>query len=665
MEKEFNEHAINNNLNVNMTLEIIKYEKPTDSYSYFKTLVETFLKKSNSPFDIYIYESIYTNIYGSYLLNLNDYLPKEHIEMYNSKLVKEEFIYGKDELVGLPMGVSYEVLYSNKRLLNKYDKSIPKTWDELIDTCHYIMKKENDTELICYNGLFDDSEQGLYSLYEFIYSCRDSYNSSYPNPEDESFTNSLNMMQKLKNEIASDSIFRSNENFTFAKLMNDKAIFIKYWLVGEPLLSRLPYYLSILPGLKEGISGSMVLGYNMGIVKNLNEVKRNAALEVVKYFTSKKYQKNMFKNGLCTTALTEVLKDEDVCVNAPCDVVNKVQFIGIPKFIKDESENYKDSYKKYIYQFLYENKSIKETLKQIADITKIYYITLNTENSYTGFICFVIISVISLLMVLSLLFLLNEVFLPFFKILPIDFWIIIILGSVMILVAPFISYGSIKTINCYLRPLILSLGYTFNICPILYKLISRYPKQNKTVTWVSNHKYMFLLSNCLIDGLLCIIALTNLDPFNPTLFLVEDGENFKMCKYKGDYTIVFIILYKFIVIFFMLFFIFVERNISTMMHDMRFTAVALYIDTLCIFLILFFHFVIIENYKSYFIIQTIITSVISITNYISLFGFRIIFGLIRKQDLKAQFINNVYDNFAINETQMKTNNYNTFENNNI
>jgi len=53
------------------------------------------------------------------------------------------------------MGLSYEVLYSNYELLNKYNKSVPKTWDELIDTCKYIMEREKDSELICYNGFFD------------------------------------------------------------------------------------------------------------------------------------------------------------------------------------------------------------------------------------------------------------------------------------------------------------------------------------------------------------------------------------------------------------------------------------------------------------------------------------------------------------------------------
>jgi len=47
-------------------------------------------------------------------------------------------------------------LYSNRMLLNKYDKKVPKTWDELIDTARYILKKEKeenpDVDLIGYNG---------------------------------------------------------------------------------------------------------------------------------------------------------------------------------------------------------------------------------------------------------------------------------------------------------------------------------------------------------------------------------------------------------------------------------------------------------------------------------------------------------------------------------
>jgi len=61
--------------------------------------------------------------------------------------------------------VGFSALYSNKILLEKYDKPIPKTWDELIETAKYIMEQENDPQLIAYNGLFD----GKYLIFNIIY----------------------------------------------------------------------------------------------------------------------------------------------------------------------------------------------------------------------------------------------------------------------------------------------------------------------------------------------------------------------------------------------------------------------------------------------------------------------------------------------------------------
>jgi len=57
-------------------------------------------------------------------------------------------------------------------LLSKYEKPIPKTWNELIETSQYIMKKEkefNNTRLIAYNGLFNSKykKRKNYFLYLF------------------------------------------------------------------------------------------------------------------------------------------------------------------------------------------------------------------------------------------------------------------------------------------------------------------------------------------------------------------------------------------------------------------------------------------------------------------------------------------------------------------
>jgi len=112
-ELQFSKYAEKNNLNITIKVELMKFVSPSDSYANFKSLVETSLKKSNNIndknstneinnkiYDIYIYDNKYTKIYGPYLLDLKDNLPKEYIELYDSKIVSEVCTY-KDKLVGL------------------------------------------------------------------------------------------------------------------------------------------------------------------------------------------------------------------------------------------------------------------------------------------------------------------------------------------------------------------------------------------------------------------------------------------------------------------------------------------------------------------------------------------------------------------------------------
>ncbi len=55
------------------------------------------------------------------------------------------------------MTLTFTVLYYNKKLLDRYGKRVPKTWDELIDTSLEIKKEEEklgNIYLSEFNGLF-------------------------------------------------------------------------------------------------------------------------------------------------------------------------------------------------------------------------------------------------------------------------------------------------------------------------------------------------------------------------------------------------------------------------------------------------------------------------------------------------------------------------------
>jgi len=105
LKNDFNNYSEINNLNITLEFEILKYDKPTDSYVFFKQFIESSLKKStnknnNKAYDIYFYDNKYLNIYGPYLLDLKDLIPKDYIEMHDPRVIKEICTYNDTALVG-------------------------------------------------------------------------------------------------------------------------------------------------------------------------------------------------------------------------------------------------------------------------------------------------------------------------------------------------------------------------------------------------------------------------------------------------------------------------------------------------------------------------------------------------------------------------------------
>ncbi len=106
---DYNKYAENNNLNITINIEILKYEKTMDSTTNFKSFVEESLKKNKNSkknkFDIYFYDNRYTSMYGQYLVDLKENLPKELLKMYDTHSI-EDTCYYNNELVGIVIAIN-------------------------------------------------------------------------------------------------------------------------------------------------------------------------------------------------------------------------------------------------------------------------------------------------------------------------------------------------------------------------------------------------------------------------------------------------------------------------------------------------------------------------------------------------------------------------------
>eukprot|EP00833_Pecoramyces_ruminatium_P005035 jgi/Orpsp1_1/1179067/evm.model.c7180000067801.1 len=252
-----------------------------------------------------------------------------------------------------PISIDIDALYSNINLLSKYNKEIPKTWDELLETASYILneeKKKNNTDLIGYNGLFNDGESGTLSIYEFIRSFRDSKYSPNPKIRSKATFNSLKMAKKIMNEISSDDIFKSNESYTIEKINTGKVLFSKFWYLPHPSI----YKTTPLPGLKKDTSGSIIGAYNVAVCTYSEENKKKASIEVIKFITSKKIQRKFIIEKGTFSAIRSFYDEEKLCSFMDCELFKDVRpFQGLNFDISNSiSDYFYEKYRKYTLEYI-------------------------------------------------------------------------------------------------------------------------------------------------------------------------------------------------------------------------------------------------------------------------------------------------------------------------
>eukprot|EP00833_Pecoramyces_ruminatium_P006823 jgi/Orpsp1_1/1180855/evm.model.c7180000074881.1 len=433
---DFNEYSKKNSLNITLKINLITPLSGTYDYN---SLLETLFNKNSLKYDIIFSSARIAAKFADKFEDLNkysstDYSNQFHREVYNSCL-------NEGRLIGLPASADVSVLFSNTKYLNKYKKRIPKTWDELINTTKYIINEErklNNTELSGYNGLFCDCEEGTGSLYEFIYSFRDSVESEFPELTSKNAIEALEMIKRMKEEISSEIEFKNKNNYSESKIDNGKSLFVKYWYMN---FTDMQYMVSPLPGRVENISGGIIGGTNMGINKLINEERKNAAIKAIEFITSKVNLKKYVINTKLYMPIKDLYDDEDVCNSLECEVFKNIQPIARPiNKVKDYSD-YSEKFRKYAYEYIYENKTAKEVLNNIYDITQIYYLSLSTKDTYIGLIIFIIDIITGVVVILSLSLLYVKKYNRYFKFFTKDLWFMFALSIIFLLIYSLLGIG--------------------------------------------------------------------------------------------------------------------------------------------------------------------------------------------------------------------------------
>ncbi|ORX80130.1 periplasmic binding protein-like II [Anaeromyces robustus] len=620
--KDFNDYSKENNLDIILNLNLFTPSNSTTNINDYGSMVEQLLTKRSERYDIYFYDNIYSTRFGSHFLNLEKILDEDHIKMYNEDVISLSCTYN-GVYVGLPVTLDYTVLYSNSILLEKYNKTIPTTWDELIETGKYIKERENNSDLIVYNGAFATTEIGTCSLYEFIYSCRDTKESEFPELTSETAIKAIEKIKEIKEEISSDSTYQMSYFIISDKLAKAdlSILFIKYWY-SKPSSSFIKF--SPLPGLHEGVSGSTIGGYNIAITKYSNMKKRNEVIKVFKYITSKDMQRKLILEKALFSLIPSLYNEKDLCEKVDCEFYKKIQLIPRPTTVTDDYSIYSEQFRGKIYEYLFGEKKASEVMSELEDISKIYYITLRS-NSSIGLIFLIVIIILSIIMLSSLILPSVRKYKNHFKFQKKETWYMIVLGLVIIMNSSFIELGEKTEAKCQFRYIILSYGVTLVYVPILYRLIINFPAENMLSNWVKDHQFWMVYIFMIIDTILGIGLL--LVPYDVEKVIVPEGKNYEECKLNnntGLAILIIMLVIKFIIFIGLTLLVFIEWNMTKTIYDIRLISGSLFIVFFSGIIQLIINKLGI-NYIDTYITHSIIYIALSLSNYVLLYGIRVVY----------------------------------------
>ncbi|OUM60633.1 hypothetical protein PIROE2DRAFT_13538 [Piromyces sp. E2] len=197
--------------------------------------------------------------------------------------------------------------------------------------------------------------------------------------------------------------------------------------------------MSVLPGYKEGVSGGIIAGYNIGIDGNIPKEKVDACITAFKYLSSKEIQRKYFLIENIISGITSLYDDEEICENVPCETMKKIQPINRPSSKYYHFSDYVEKFENYVYQYLYGNEAVENVLEKIEDLTNIHRISFTKKdlNNELALIIFIFVVTFSFLMVGSLSLLFVKKYEKYFSYMSKDSWIILVCGLIILIIKIF------------------------------------------------------------------------------------------------------------------------------------------------------------------------------------------------------------------------------------
>jgi len=436
------------------------------------------------------------------------------------------------------------------------------------------------------------------------------------------------------------------------------------------MASHLPFFEpSIVPGQKEGVTGTLPGAYVVSVNRYIDNDRINKTLNVLDFFTSKKTQKEYILKQNVLSAITSLYYDPEVCEKIECHV-----YLESRPFTKLSSNYRKLNYEKYwysytvldyVFEYIYDKVSLDKAMENIVNLLKIYSFSTDTNESVAGFIIFIVYIVLVSLTLISIVvvLILSRRKKHSRSFMPTDFWLISALGAVVMMCTMFSLYGPLNPTKCHMKVSFWSFGFFMFILPSVNQLIVNFPSTNKISSFLERglNRYLFfflfLLVNVLFNSLLYVW------PFTIKNVINVGYKNFQQCSMQSGFgilSLVLICLFKICIILGALVLVFMEWNIKETSNEMRVVSSLLLIKVFEVLTYISYCSISFTNFDTYCLLFCGIVIVFALTSFIYVVRIKLI--SILKDENESTMEDMIKHSRKINENAMNNSNNNKISN---
>eukprot|EP00833_Pecoramyces_ruminatium_P007907 jgi/Orpsp1_1/1181939/evm.model.c7180000079204.1 len=426
-------------------------------------------------------------------------------------------------------------------------------------------------------------------------------NEPFPKITNPEVMEAMTKLKEIKNEFGEHGIL-SNNNDIMNCLNSDKCLFVK---AKNNLNYFGNYTLSNLPGNIEGISGSCIGGYNIGINKYITEEKKEKAARVLEYISSMEFQQNIIMKSGFQSALGDIFEYDSICQEfEQCRNFKTIQAIVRPTKDTDDYTLYSQKYRNYLLKYLFNDEDLKECLQNIEYLTIVSY---EEDSSGINKFFMILVGATDLIMIYCYLLAFTKKHRYKFRLLNRFYWFVYMIGEIIIIGYGFTCMGKLTDFKCQIKAVIFSIGFTLSNTVLLIRILINFPESDRRfVRFCEKHFFLCVLISLVIDVLLNILVLR--EPYGATV-IINDNIMLYKCKMYTTFGIVALLLlysYKVLILIFIAILIFIEWNMIEFRYDIHYATSILFLSFFAFFLFGMFQYVNFKGYKERFIIPSLV-----------------------------------------------------------